>query len=321
MTAPGKGTSGGQLHIVVTCSNRKTQAVPPQLRLGAVPGSTPASRRRRWTARLSAPHWPTRPALQTYAGEHWSVAASLPGQYASRGGARLWVCSAGYGLISADAPIAAYSATFAAGHADSVPWSSASPREWWRELSTWEGPQPGTSRTLATLVRADPAATFLLVLSPPYLRACRDDILDAASAVDNADHLIIISVGADRSGPLADLLLPADSRLQGAFGGSKLSLNVRIASHVISSGVLGRAAASAALADVARTQPAPIVHDRQRLTDTEARAWIRRNLAADPHASATRLLRLLRDSGLACEQHRFYQMYRDLAGDPYVHAS
>jgi hypothetical protein len=171
------------------------------------------------------------------------------------------------------------------------------------------------------LVRADPAATFLLVLSPPYLRACRDDIVDAAAAVDNADRLIIISVGADRSGPLADLLVSADGRLQGAFGGSKLSLNVRIAAHVISGAVLSRAAASAALADVARIQPAPIVHDRQRLTDTEAGAWIRRAIAADPTASATRLLRLLRDSGLACEQHRFYQMYRDLAGEPYVHTS
>jgi hypothetical protein len=171
------------------------------------------------------------------------------------------------------------------------------------------------------LARADPAATFLLVLSPPYLRACREDILDAAAAVANADRLIVVSAGADRSGSLADLLVPADSRLQGVFGGSKLSLNVRVAAHVISSAVLGRAAASAALADLARTQPAPIVHDRQRLSDTEAKAWIRRSLSADPAATATRLLRLLRDSGLACEQHRFYQMYRDLAGERYVHTS
>ncbi len=311
---PGNNQNGGRLHIVVTCSNRKTQAVPPQLRLGAVPGSTPAARRRWWTARLSSPHRPKQPALQTYAGEHWSIAASLPGLYPGRDGARLWVCSAGYGLIPAEAAIMPYSATFATGHPDSVPWSSTNAGAWWHELSTWDGPLPGASRSLAALARTDPGATLLLVLSPPYLRACRQDILDAAAALDNADRLMVVSVGADRTGPLADLLVAADGRLQGLFGGSKLSINVRVAAHIISAGLHTRSYASAMLTELAGTQPAPVTLARQRLSDAEVTAYIHRSLSADPAASATRLLRTLRDAELACEQQRFYQLYRDLVG-------
>src|SRR6266545_2689112 len=204
--------------------------------------------------------------------------------------------------------------TFATGHPDSVPWSSTNAGAWWHELSTWDGPLPGASRSLAALARTDPGATLLLVLSPPYLRACRQDILDAAAALDNADRLMVVSVGADRTGPLADLLVAADGRLQGLFGGSKLSINVRVAAHIISAGLHTRSYASAMLTELAGTQPAPVTLARQRLSDAEVTAYIHRSLSADPAASATRLLRTLRDAELACEQQRFYQLYRDLVG-------
>ncbi|NJC70855.1 hypothetical protein HC031_14175 [Planosporangium thailandense] len=313
-------TASGRLHIVVTCSNRKTRKVPPQLHLGVVPGSTPTARRQWWTGRLSIPHLPAQAARDTYAGEHWSIATTLPDLHAGPGGARLWVASAGYGLIPAEAPIMPYSATFAAGHADSVIGPSITADEWWQELSTWPGPMPGASRTIAALAATDPDATFLLVLSPPYLRACRQDILTAAEKINDSERLMVVSVGAERSGPIADLLVRADGRLQGLFGGSKLSINVRVAAHMIKAGALARSAASAALTELARTQPAPVVFSRQPLSDAEVTAYISQSLAADPKASATRLLRTLRDSQLACEQHRFHRLYRDLVGGAHGHA-
>jgi hypothetical protein len=41
---------------------------------------------------------------------------------------------------------------------------------------------------------------------------------------------------------------------------------------------------------------------------------INQGLALDPNTSASKLLRELRDSGYACEQHRFANLYRITAG-------
>jgi hypothetical protein len=305
---------GQRLHIVVTCTNRKTAVPRSHLRLGAVTGSTTAALRRRWTARLAREKQSTASARETYAGEHWSVATTLPDQSARPDETQLWVASAGYGLIPSEASIAPYSATFTPGHVDSVPGLPAAASDWWREIATWEGPCPGTNRTLADLAQSDPHATLVVVLSPPYLRACRQDILAAAERLDVDEQLTIVSVGADRSGPIAELLVDADGRLQGLLGGSKLSLNARVAGYMIRNGLLGRSQASEHLRQLTRTLPEPVVFSRTPMADAEVGAFISRQLANDPGTSATRLLRALRDSGLACEQHRFHRLYRDFVG-------
>ena len=48
------------------------------------------------------------------------VARGLPDEAGGRP-AQLWACSAGYGLIRADALVRPYAATFTSGHPDSVP--------------------------------------------------------------------------------------------------------------------------------------------------------------------------------------------------------
>src|SRR5690348_3639795 len=86
------------LHVIVTCANRKTLPVPRALRLDNIPGRGTAQRVREWTGRLAeASSAPLIAAQDLYAGEHWMIARGLPRQI-SRARARLWVCSAGYGL-------------------------------------------------------------------------------------------------------------------------------------------------------------------------------------------------------------------------------
>ncbi|CAM5715916.1 hypothetical protein SVIOM74S_09450 [Streptomyces violarus] len=45
------------------------------------------------------------------------------------------------------------------------------------------------------------------------------------------------------------------------------------------------------------------------MTDENVIAFIRESLAQNPSYSRTRLLRMLRDQGLACEQKRFAELY------------
>ena len=170
-----------RVQLVVACANRKTQPVPGSLRLRHIVGSSPAGRAARWIDQLERSTEPTVPARQLYAGEHWQVVRELESITAAAGvDASLWVCSAGYGLVSADAPLRPYAATFATGHADSVSADPGNRPRWWASLADWKGPVPSAPRTLRDLACREPHAVFLVALSSAYLAACADDLLGLA---------------------------------------------------------------------------------------------------------------------------------------------
>jgi hypothetical protein len=267
------------------------------LRLGNVSGHSPTERAQRWIQRLAQAGL-AQPvtAVDLYAGEHWSVARTYPGLARPGETVCLWACSAGYGLIPASAPIAAYHATLTQGQADSVP---GDPADWWAAMAEWIGPRPDCPRTIQSLTSSSPGATFLLVLSHNYLRACRADVA-AASAHVGPGRLAIVSVGGPRVGDLADLMVPADARLQAHFGGTRRALNARIGAHLLSEGVRDLGTAIAYMDGLLKAQPAIRRYNRQKQTDEQILSRIAERLNRDPGATASRLLREFRDTGLAC---------------------
>jgi hypothetical protein len=312
-TTASSALQAGTVHVVVTCANRKTVPVPAGLRLDSVPRHSGAWRAREWIRRLAGlAGVPFTAARDLYAGEHWMVARGLPGA-AGHAQVRLWVCSAGYGLIPADAQVRPYAAAFS-GPEDRVPGGADGARQWWQALAGWEGPAPGQPRSITSLAAGDPSASFLLALSAAYLDACRDDIATAATQVSDPDTFMVVSAGARFPGSTAGVMVPASARLQSCLGGTRQALNIRIAAHLLAAGISGRAAASRHLMDLITEQPPLRRYERKKLTDHEVRDMITRRLAQEPGISATRLLRELRDSGYACEQQRFGQLHRVLAG-------
>ena len=298
------------MHVIVTCSNRKNRPIPRRLQLGQVPGRSAAQRARQWIARLAETgSMPQVPALDLYAGEHWSVARAFPSLHQPGEDIRLWACSAGYGLIPADAPIMPYHATLTPGQADSVPGDVAS---WWSVLSEWQGPAAHHPRSIRALVAADPAAVFMFVLSKSYLRACEADITAACAHVSDLDRLLIVSAGARPEGELAAFMVPADARLQAHFGGTRRALNARIGADLLSRGIRSKDEAAGHLARLLAAQPPIPRYDRKKQSDREILDIIAERLAHAPATSANRLLREFRDAGLACEQRRFTQLYRTL---------
>src|SRR6185437_1847822 len=100
-----ESSSRQKLHIIVTCTERKTAKGPERLRLRDIPDGEPWERASNWVERLAAEvTTPALPASELYAGEHWTRAKALPGLAVSTR-AHLWTCSAGYGLIPAAASI------------------------------------------------------------------------------------------------------------------------------------------------------------------------------------------------------------------------
>src|SRR6516162_2406280 len=188
------------VHAIVTCSNRKSRPIPAHLRLGQIPGPSPRRRARAWTTRLSQTDCTSQvTAVELYAGEHWSVARRFPTLNQPGEDIRLWVCSAGYGLLPAEAMIMPYYATLTPRRPDSVPGTASA---WWSLLSGWHGPAPGYPRSICALVAADPAAVFMFVLSKSYLHACEADIASALEYVTDLERFIIVSTGARPHGDL-----------------------------------------------------------------------------------------------------------------------
>ena len=299
------------VHVVVTCANRMSRPIPETLQLGQVPGRTPTECARGWIARLAeASGAPQVAAVELYAGEHWSVARRFPAMTMPGEKVRLWACSAGYGLIPAEAPIMPHHATLTPGQADSVPGAFPS---WWSLLSEWPGPVPGHPRGIGALVAADPDAVFMFVLSKNYLRACGADMAAACECLTDPNRFFIVSAGGRPDGDLAAFTVPADARLQARFGGTRRALNARIGAHLLEHRIRSKDEASAHLARLLAAQPPIPRYNRKRQSDREILDAIGTRLAQAPATSASRLLRELRDAGLACEQRRFSRLYRETA--------
>lgn len=305
-------TGRRRLHIVVTCANRKRVAVPAALHLRRTPGKRTSQRAVHWIERIATTHTETVRAGELYAGEHWDIARQLPAAASGFVHPMLWVASAGWGLIPADAPIRPYSATFSPRHLDSVATDRAGTQTWWDALATWQGPAGGTARSLTALVAEHPGDRVLLVLSQPYLSACSADLHDALKRAQEG-QVSVIAAGATCNADLADVLLPADARLQHDVGGTRGSLNVRIAKHLLLAGLSDHTAMSEHLRNQLASAPTLISYGRQRLSNEDVLAFIRPRLVADPTLSHTRLLRALRDAGLACEQARFAGLFATAA--------
>jgi hypothetical protein len=62
------------------------------------------------------------------------------------------------------------------------------------------------------------------------------------------------------------------------------------------------------------SQPSIARYERKKLSDEEVTAMISGRLAQEPGMPASRMLREFRDTGYACEQQRFANLYGRVAG-------
>jgi hypothetical protein len=303
------------VNIVVTCTKRKTRPSEPDLRLRNVEAEVPEQRAELWIERLESSANSCVTAAELYAGDHWSIARSLPA-VAREHRIRLWVCSAGYGLISVDVPIAPYSATFSSPHPDSVRNGSGSLSaaetltRWWQFLSRWGGPQAGAPRSIAEIARRDPDSPILVVASAPYLQAMRADLVAAAAHLNTWESLSIVSAGARRMPGLERHLLQFDARLQEELGGALMSLNIRVAREFFRRGwPLAHPELAIGLQEMIAAPLSRHRLTRGRLTDEQVRHFVREALEANPSLACSPLLtRLRRTLQLACEQKRFMRL-------------
>lgn len=290
--------------LVTSCTERKSLPVDPYFQVRHLGRGSVDLRVTEWVKRLSRPKKGNQLAARDlYAGEHWSVAKScIPRARA------LYVVSAGYGLVSAETVMSSYGATFSRGKPDSIADSRPEVHEWWTRINQWEGPS-GRRPQLSKLARKH---VILLAASAPYIRALEDEI-----APLDPETLLIVSAGSTSPSIAAHRLVVSD-RLLSSLGGTSLSLNIRVAEYLLShmppSG-LSRRWATRSLAALDARSADRVRHNRQRLSDEDVNSFIVSAIRKNSRITNSQALRLLRDSGLACEQHRFGNLFRALTGE------
>jgi hypothetical protein len=82
------------MHIVVSCTDRKTREPHSEARARALPHGGLGERISAWRRAMEAGDAARLPAADLYAGDHWQVVRSLAGSAPEGVEVRIWVCSA-----------------------------------------------------------------------------------------------------------------------------------------------------------------------------------------------------------------------------------
>jgi len=308
---------GRAVNLVVSCTNRKRYEPASGLAAHRLGGADVQARLRTWKERLRTTSDKRHPAEDLYMGEHWSVVRDIVSAAGTRGwDIRLWICSAGYGLIRPSARIHSYQVTFASGTRDSVTtWKANAAQKWWKGVCTCSIPgEKGQPRSLTALARKFPRTPMVVALSADYLNAVEKDLLTVRTQAYFQRHLAIISCGT-RAEPShwKENLLPCDGGVSASLGGTLTSLNARVARFLFE---------SPAPADPTVDHWTGLVRSLERRTverpprvpqsDAAVLGFIRDGLRRVPSASRSKLLERFRASGKACEQKRFGELYMRL---------
>lgn len=320
----GRGVAQRAINLVVSCTNRKKLQPPPGLSVHEFVSYNLEGRLDRWIENLNRIQAQELCAKEMYSGDHWSVTRSIPPECAVGDlSVNLWVCSAGYGLISAETRIKPYRATFTSGQLDFIglglgPDDLASARRrWWHRVCESSLEHPVGPRSFSDLAVQASEVPMLVVLSGDYLEAVQDDLLRVISLDYFKRHLSIISSGTPNDHPLwKDHLLPSSADLAGTVGGALTSLNIRVARLLLGSldGAEPDHATLMRLCAAIERKPL-VIPVRKEMTDHEVAVFIRLRLKKHPEMSRTPMLTALRESGHACEQRRFGRIFTLVVGE------
>ena len=232
--------------------------------------------------------------------------------------ARMMVLSAGLGLVPSGEKIPAYGLTVSKGAEDCVldrvtPANSAKPEDWWSALS-----DRLDRSTLLTKVVADaPKSLTLICLSETYARMIRGD-LDALS-----DHQIStlrifgLNIAHHLPERMRPQVVPIDSRLDGPdshLPGTRADFAGRALRYYVDLRLAGKVSGESAEADSEQIESnlsawrRQTIPRRAAMSDDQVHEFIHDNWE-DIGGRSTAALRLLRDSGFACEQGRFAKLF------------
>jgi hypothetical protein len=236
----------------------------------------------------------------------------------------VWVVSAGYGFISIEKEISSYDATFNSNNENSVSRFFSEGNlvdknvNWWNRINKniLKGEPVGP---LEYLYKNNLDDIFFFVVPPNYLKVLEPELDKlVTTGIINKKNTFIFSSKQNLEESLTSLFFAAKDDFCKYLGGSRISLNIRLASHILKALDLERAVAPQVekLYNEILINSSPAKkYNRKKLSDKEVNDFIKSELKLlnIKNASASKLLRILRDKGMACEQKRFSKLYNNLS--------
>jgi hypothetical protein len=295
--------------VITTCSHRKfatpTRAATPS----SLSRGTQQALTAQWLAKVAGlPE--SGPANTFYAGRAFGLAREA----AALSAARLYILSAGLGIVPASRSIPAYGLTVSTRHEQSVSrkiLGEFDPAEWFSSLLTsvysdnWGD------------VAGRKSGRILMALSRPYAEMVGTRLADAPPKMLGRLRIFGASLETALPAPLHAAIAPYDERLNAILPGTRTDFAQRAMLHFVRSIAVkaskGREDDFAAVRSALKHLKVPRLVQRPRLTDEEILAVIKKRLRMQ--SGAVRLLAALRhEEGVACEQSRFGRLYRIAAG-------
>ncbi len=297
--------------VVTICSSRKSVPITQSSTPVSLPKAAQSAVQAAWVQKVSK--LPARYAVdQLYAGRGFRLAKSA----AASVRARLYVVSAGLGLVAADRQVPVYGLTVSPGHAESVAarvQGDFDPAAWFSAIL--QGPH---SVQWADAF-AEGEGRVLVALTRPYAEMIGSSLL--ALPASSLGRLRIFGVSLSKVLPteIQRAVMPYDGRLDTIIPGTRADFSQRALDHfarLVASGAddQDREADSDAVRRALAGVISPRLAQRPRQTDEEILRLIRKQLMTQ--SGVGRVLRALRDQdGVACEQARFSRLYRAAVAD------
>lgn len=251
-------------------------------------------------------------ATKLYKGAAWKATLDTTTMLATKFNTRLYVASAGYGLIHAETKICSYDSTFASSTANSITKFIVNADknanvQWWNMINKFK------------LSSFQKGSYFFIVLPHEYLSAAQDTI---KLLVEKFDKKVFIFIANKHPIPLfmKKNIIKFDSRFN--------NFQTGVLSNMLQRAVLW-------LSSEIIKKEIPLVHQelqkhidakmnnfeafnmpvRSKLSEDEIRNKIEKMILKDKNLSASKGLKNFRNSGYACEQKRFGKIFKEVKSE------
>lgn len=292
--------------VITICTLRKKKRPP----FAATPISLPIGPQNAiqtaWMEKLRA----LRPELLAgalYAGRGFGLAT----QAAEIAESRLYIISAGLGLVAADRKVPVYGLTVSNGYAESV--ASRISNEF--DVGAWfSNLLSGPHSDQWTDVFGQSSGRVLIALTRPYAEMVGKSLSELEPQAMARLRIFGASLASALPAALRPSLVPYNDRLDTILPGTRADFSQRALLHfarlvAINGGSFDRDADYAAVEAAMNSATAPERVLRPRRNDAEILSLILARLHTQ--SGIARILRALRDEdGVACEQSRFSRLYR-----------
>lgn len=246
-------------------------------------------------------------AGRLYAGRGFGLATEA----AKIAKAKLYILSAGLGLVAADRQVPVYGLTVSSGHAESV--AARVPDNF--DVAAWFGgllSGPYSDHWADAFGQG--SGRVLIALTHPYAEMVGKSLSELSPQALARLRIFGTSLAPVLPPALRPALAPYDNRLDAILPGTRADFSQRALLHfarliAINRGAYDRDADFAAVEAAMSAVTAPVRARRPRRNDAEILQLILKRLHTQ--SGIARILRVLRDEeGVACEQSRFSRLYR-----------